>query len=119
MHSTPWGEQREALILAGAQAIYVHTGTAELAGAEFTTDGDLVVVPNQLKALSRLANRALRSRGRQGRCAPLRGASRWSASLTAAPLRGGANRPKGHSKPTTPERLPSARGGVNPFGLLV
>ena len=27
---------------------------------------------------------ALRSRGRQGRCAPLRGAFRWSASLTAA-----------------------------------
>ena len=27
---------------------------------------------------------ALRSRGRQGRSAPLRGASRWSASLTAA-----------------------------------
>ena len=30
---------------------------------------------------------ALRSRGYQGRCAPLGGASRRSASLTAAPLR--------------------------------
>ena len=29
----------------------------------------------------------LRSRGYQGRCAPLGGACRWSASLTAAPLR--------------------------------
>jgi hypothetical protein len=37
------GEQREALILAGAQAIYIHTGAADLAVAEFTTDGDLVV----------------------------------------------------------------------------
>jgi hypothetical protein len=39
------GDQREALILAGAQAIYIHTGAADLAVAEFTTDGDLVVNP--------------------------------------------------------------------------
>jgi len=43
------GEQREALILAGAQAIYIHTGAADLAVAEFTIDGDLEVVPEQLK----------------------------------------------------------------------
>ena len=42
------GEQREALILAGAQAIYIHTGAADLAVAEFTTDGDLVVNPETL-----------------------------------------------------------------------
>jgi hypothetical protein len=40
------GEQREALILAGAQAIYIHTGAADRAVAEFTTDGDLVVNPS-------------------------------------------------------------------------
>ena len=43
------GEQREALILAGAQAIYIHTGAADLAVAEFTTDGNLVVDPEQLR----------------------------------------------------------------------
>ncbi len=49
------GEQREALILAGAQAIYIHTGAADLAVAEFTTDGDLVVNPEQLKTQPRLS----------------------------------------------------------------
>ena len=49
------GEKREALILAGAQAIYIHTGAADLAVAEFTTDGDLVVNPEQLKTQPRLS----------------------------------------------------------------
>jgi hypothetical protein len=49
------GEQREALILPGAQAIYIHTGAADLAVAEFTTDGDLVVNPEQLKTQPRLS----------------------------------------------------------------
>lgn len=49
------GEQREALTLAGAQAIYVHAGSADLAVAEFTTDGDLVVDPAHLKASPRLS----------------------------------------------------------------
>jgi hypothetical protein len=44
------GEQRDAMILAGAQAIYIHTGAADLAVAEFTTDGDLVVIPEELKS---------------------------------------------------------------------
>ena len=54
-------EQREALILAGAQAIYVHTGAADLAVAEFTTDGDLVVNPEQLKPQPRLSEAMERS----------------------------------------------------------
>lgn len=48
------GEQRQAVILAGAQAIYLHTGDAELAVAEYTTDGDLVVDPALLQAAPRL-----------------------------------------------------------------
>jgi hypothetical protein len=39
------------------------------------------------------AKNALRSHGRQGRCAPLGGAFRWSASLTAAPLRADGHAP--------------------------
>jgi len=37
-----------ALVLVGAQAVYVHTGDAELAVAEYTTDGDLAVSPSDL-----------------------------------------------------------------------
>lgn len=43
------GPQRRALVLAGAQAIYVHTGPAGLAMAEHTTDGDLALDPSLLK----------------------------------------------------------------------
>lgn len=38
----------DAVILAGAQAIYLHTGSAELAIAPYTTDGDLVLNPSLL-----------------------------------------------------------------------
>ena len=60
-------EQREALILAGAQAIYIRTGAADLAVAEFTTDGDLVVVPDQLKVQPRLSEAMERAQFRSGR----------------------------------------------------
>jgi hypothetical protein len=60
------GEQRGALILAGAQAIYIHTGAADLAVAEFTTDGDLVVVPDQLKVQPRLSEAMERAQFRPG-----------------------------------------------------
>lgn len=48
------GGQRHAVILAGAQAIYLHTGDADLAVAEYTTDGDLVVDPALLQNEPRL-----------------------------------------------------------------
>lgn len=48
------GEQRQAVILAGAQAIYLHTGDADLAVAEYTTDSDLVVDPSLLQDNPRL-----------------------------------------------------------------
>ena len=60
------GEQREALILAGAQAIYIHTGAADLAVAEFTTDGDLVVNPEKLKTQPRLSEAMERAHFRSG-----------------------------------------------------
>jgi hypothetical protein len=43
------GEQRSAVVLVGAQAIYLHTGDAELAVAPYTTDGDVVVDPSRLR----------------------------------------------------------------------
>jgi hypothetical protein len=39
---------REALILVGAQAIYLHVGEADLAVAPYTTDGDLALDPRAL-----------------------------------------------------------------------
>jgi len=59
-------DQREALILAGAQAIYIHTGAADLAVAEFTTDGDLVINPERLKKQPRLSEAMERARFRAG-----------------------------------------------------
>lgn len=41
---------RESVILVGAQAIYLHTGRADVALAEYTTDGDLAVDPRELGA---------------------------------------------------------------------
>jgi hypothetical protein len=39
------GRQREAVVVVGAQAIYLHTGHIELAVPEFTTDADLTIDP--------------------------------------------------------------------------
>lgn len=44
------GEQRDALVLVGAQAIYLHTGEGDLAVAPYTLDADLALVPAQLRA---------------------------------------------------------------------
>jgi hypothetical protein len=37
-----------AVIIAGAQAVYLHTGTGDLAVAPFTTDADLALDPEHL-----------------------------------------------------------------------
>ena len=41
-------EHRDSLVLVGAQAVYLHTGAAQFAVAEFTTDGDVAVDPRAL-----------------------------------------------------------------------
>jgi len=43
------GGQRDAVVLIGAQAIYLHTGEAELGIGLYTTDGDLAIVPADLR----------------------------------------------------------------------
>lgn len=40
----------DALVIVGAQAVYMHTGTTEIALAEFTTDGDVAVDPDLLSS---------------------------------------------------------------------
>jgi hypothetical protein len=42
------GPHRDAIVLVGAQAVYLHTGDADLAVAEYTTDADFVVSPADL-----------------------------------------------------------------------
>ena len=38
-------EQLDAVVLVGAQAVYLHTGDADFATAEYTTDADFCVAP--------------------------------------------------------------------------
>jgi len=56
------GPHRDAVILVGAQAIYLHTGDAELAVAEYTTDADLALDPGLLQEIPPL-ERALQAAG--------------------------------------------------------
>lgn len=42
------GPHRDAVVLVGAQAVYVHTGDADFATAPTTTDADLALVPDRL-----------------------------------------------------------------------
>jgi len=42
------GPHKDATILVGAQAIYLHTGDAEFAVAAYTTDADLALDPQLL-----------------------------------------------------------------------
>ena len=60
------GEQRDAVVLVGAQAIYLHTGDSDLAVPAFTSDGDLAIEPARLKAEPKLADAMLRAHFRPG-----------------------------------------------------
>jgi hypothetical protein len=42
------GTHREAVVLVGAQAVYLHVGSADIAVAPYTTDGDLAIDPELL-----------------------------------------------------------------------
>lgn len=42
------GAHLNAIVLVGAQAIYLHTGAADLAVAEYTTDADFTISPSEL-----------------------------------------------------------------------
>jgi hypothetical protein len=55
-------EHRGAVILVGAQAIYLHTGDGDLATAPYTTDGDLALNPSGLGPIP-LLDQLLRDAG--------------------------------------------------------
>ena len=44
-------EQLDAVVLVGAQAVYLHTGDADFATAEYTTDADFCVAPAELHGM--------------------------------------------------------------------
>ena len=56
------GQHRDALILVGAQAIYIHTGEGDLAVAPYTTDADVVIEPAALREEPRIGD-AMRGAG--------------------------------------------------------
>lgn len=47
-------EQLEAVVLVGAQAIYLRVGEGDLAVAPFTTDGDIALDPSAIVPTPRL-----------------------------------------------------------------
>ena len=75
------GPHRDAAIIVGAQAIYLHTGDAELAVAAYTTDADLALDPALLDEIPPL-EQALQSAG----FAPMgsRGVGVWKTSRRAS-----------------------------------
>ena len=56
------GPQWKAIILVGAQAIYLHTGAIDLAVPEFTTDADITIDPTLLQELPEIES-AMRAAG--------------------------------------------------------
>jgi len=52
----------DALVIIGAQAVYLHTGATDIALAEFTTDGDVAVDPDLLSS-DPLVEEAMRAAG--------------------------------------------------------
>ena len=56
------GPHRDAIVLVGAQAVYLRVGEADLAVAPFTTDGDLAIDPAVLAEIPPL-EQALRAAG--------------------------------------------------------
>lgn len=61
------GAQRQAVVLVGAQAIYMYTGALDLAVAEFTTDGDLTIDPALLQRSPEIESALLAAHFRRGR----------------------------------------------------
>ncbi len=60
------GAQRKAVILIGAQAIYLHTAAIEFAVAEYTTDADIALDPAALKKIPEIESAMLSAGFRRG-----------------------------------------------------
>src|SRR5262249_26125615 len=60
------GDQRAAIVVVGAQAIYLHTGAIELAVPEFTIDADLTIDPSLLRDAPEIESAMLAARFERG-----------------------------------------------------
>ncbi|MBI4231476.1 MAG: hypothetical protein HY608_11615 [Planctomycetes bacterium] len=63
------GPQRKAVVLVGAQAVYLHVGESDLAVAPFTTDADIAVDPAALESEPELRVALLRDHPQAGETA--------------------------------------------------
>src|SRR5438552_2674988 len=79
--------QRAAVIVAGAQAIYMHTGEADVPLAPFTIDGDIVLDVGALLPQPTLADAMKRARFELGN-QPGRWIDARGSEPSRAPLRG-------------------------------
>lgn len=98
-------DQRAALVLIGAQAIYLHTGGASVALAEATKDSDLTVDPRALNDAPRLEDAMQRAGFRRNPIDPQPGS--WVSPrgipvdlMVPALLSGGGGRRGGRIPPT-------------------
>jgi hypothetical protein len=76
------GVQRDAVVLVGAQAVYLHTGAGDLAVAPYTTDADLAIDPSLL-APAPLLEEALGSGG----FSRLAGVGAWGKAMLVEGVR--------------------------------
>lgn len=140
------GPHLDAVVLVGAQAVYLHTGDADLAVAEYTTDADFAISPIQLAATP-LLNHLLKDAGftprehpggwlsREGVYVDLmvpealagpgtRGTSRTARQARRAPGQGSRRKPRrsgqAHDQRAGPRRQPRGihvgRGAGCPVG---
>jgi hypothetical protein len=60
------GDQRRAVIVVGAQAVYLHTGTIDLGVPEFTLDADVTIDPRLLREVPEIEAAMLGARFARG-----------------------------------------------------
>jgi hypothetical protein len=97
------GPHRDAIVLVGAQAVYLRVGEADLAVAPFTTDGDLVIDPAVLAEIPPLEQALMRASNRRP------GARSASGSRSARPASRSTRRsPSTSSSPRRSARAPVA-----------
>ena len=80
-------EQFDAVVLVGAQAIYLHTGDTDFAAAEYTTDADFCVAPAGSPDPRRCSwRRSTRSPNAPGLVTESATRTRWMSYVSCRPL---------------------------------
>lgn len=109
------GPHRDAVVLVGAQAVYLHVGDADFVTAPTTTDADLALVPDRLADEPSIAD-AMRSAGFVPGAQPgiWLGRGRVAVDLmTPEALSGSSGRRSAHLKPPHDDKVTARRT----FGL--